>query len=105
MTTKFAEVQSVCREATGPYTEALMIRFGVGYNTAKNMVTDARKAGFEIPHVNGEVRKRWIVARLICECGESASMDEGIPALVKHCRTAHGRRPSPLERTPRKDLT
>lgn len=99
-----AEVAEICADVHGirPHNLTLQERLGVSKNTARNMIYAARKAGHRIEDDRGS---RCLPDRsvLACSCGEQFEVESVRPVdrLLRHTRTAHGRVPSMLERTPK----
>lgn len=115
-----AAVASVAIRAFGhgPMTLAVAEHFQVSRRNASALISRSRKAGHPIPRdlycwtpapysVNPreftpKESKAINTSELACACGWSCSIDGGGQRLAHHTLTEHGRRPSQVERTPRK---
>lgn len=96
-----AEVAQLCADVHGLEAKpgAVAKRFDVAPTTAHKMIHAARQAGYPIVK---DYAKKFPPARLVCSCGVwSVPVEGGFLALVRHTLGAHGRQPSPDEKTPR----
>jgi len=104
-----AEVARVARAGLPSMGAAVAAHFKVSRTHANRLIDIARKSGHDIPRV-GAPRKVQVTRNdssfgafeLVCACGYSSPLMAGMGPLVHHTTSAHGRRPTQAERTPRK---
>lgn len=102
-----AEIAEVALANLNNMTNAVAARFAVTTSHASMLLSQARKAGYDIPRAKGSMANR--AARtpinglhLVCECGQQFPvLTAGSRGLLRHTLSAHRRPPHPTERTPR----